>query len=346
MSDEPFRLGTRGSALARRQAELVRDRLDRRHDPVEIVPVETTGDRLDETLIQRLGKTGAFVRDLDERVLAGELDAAVHSLKDMPTDMPSDLVVAAIPDRAPANDVLVTHDGGGIEELPKGGTIGTASLRRRAQLRAVRPDLEITPIRGNVDTRLEKLLGPHLRERRAAFEDEEARQDWQGELSPLEARALEREGGPRLDGLVLAAAGLERSDLIRAVPTARFPLEDFVPAPGQGAIAVTMADTDRAEAIHQRLDHPPSRVAATVERILLADIGGGCIAPIGIHAVVQGEVVNTRVQVLDVDGTDRIDAQRDLPVERHVAAAHDFGEDLVAEGAAELLEEAADAVEE
>lgn len=342
MSDEPFRFGTRGSALARRQAELVRAELDRHHDPVEIVAVETTGDRLDDQMIQELGKTGAFVRDLDERVLTGELDAAVHSLKDMPTDMPTDLIVAAVLPRAPANDVLVTPDEGDIATLPDGATVGTASLRRQAQLLTARSDLEVSPIRGNVDTRLEKLLAPHLRVRREDFEDESERKAWESDLSSIERRAIDRAVDTRYDALVLAEAGLDRSDLVRSVPTTRLPLEEFVPAPGQGTIAVTMQDTDRATGIHRRLDHPPSRVAATVERVILADLGGGCIAPIGIHAVVQGEIVNARVQVLDADGSEGIEAQRELPVAQHVQAAHDFAADLDAEGATELIERAAE----
>lgn len=341
MTDEPFRLGTRGSALAQQQARSVQEKLERRRNTVELVEVATTGDRLEDELIHRLGRTGAFVRDLDEHVITGDLDAAVHSLKDMPTEMPSELVVAAIPQRTVPNDVLVTPDGGTVDDLPDGATIGTSSLRRRAQLLAVRPDLDVVPIRGNVDTRIEKLLGPHLRDERDAIEDEDERSAWVAARSAIEQAALERESEEELDALVLAAAGLERLGLIREVPTTRLPLEQFVPAPGQGAIAVTMVDGDTAETVHQRLDHPPSRVAATVERVLLSTLGGGCIAPIGIHAIVQGEVVHTRVAVHAAEGEESITTTRDLPVETHVDAAVDLANELAEQGAADMIEAAA-----
>ena len=342
MTEEPFRLGTRGSDLARRQADIVREAFERHRTDVEIVEVSTTGDRLSEQRIRELGKTGAFVRDLDERVLDGELDAAVHSLKDMPTDMPPDLVVAAIPERVTPNDLLVTPDGSDVADLPRGATIGTSSLRRRAQLLAVRPDLSVEPIRGNVDTRIEKLLGPHLRTDRDAFEDDDEREAWLAERSDFERAALEREVDKTYDGLVLAAAGLERSGLIRSVPTHRLPLEAHVPAPGQGAIAVTMRDGPDATEVHTRMDHPPSRVAVTVERVILSELGGGCIAPIGVHAIVQGDVVNTRVQVLSSDGEDTLGATRDLSIERHVDHAVDLAGELAEEGARDMIEAAAE----
>lgn len=340
MNAEPFRLGTRGSQLARRQAEIVQEALERHRFDVEIVEVSTTGDRLDDAMIHQLGKTGAFVRDIDERVLAGELDAAVHSLKDMPTDMPEDLIVAAIPERVHPHDALVTPEGSGLRELPDAATIGTASLRRRAQLQASRDDLAIEPVRGNVDTRLEKLLGPHLRATYEQIEEDE-QDEWMASLNDLESAAFERETENVYDGLVLASAGLHRSGLMADVQTAALPIEDFVPAPGQGAIAVTMRDTDQAETVHTRLDHPASRVAVTVERVILAELGGGCIAPIGIHAIVQGEVVKTRVQVLSSDGEEIITATRDLPVQRHASAAAELAEDLAEDGADRLIAEAA-----
>jgi hydroxymethylbilane synthase len=149
-----LRLATRGSDLALRQAATVREALsDRRHE-VELVEVETTGDQVQDELIHRLGKTGAFVRSLDQRVLDGELDAAVHSMKDMPTEQPDELVVAGVPERAAAGDVLVTPDGSDLADLPEGATVGTSSLRRQAQLLATRPDLDVEPLRGNVDTRV------------------------------------------------------------------------------------------------------------------------------------------------------------------------------------------------
>jgi hydroxymethylbilane synthase len=159
-----IRLATRGSDLASRQAATVAEALEDRRYEVELVAVSTAGDRVRDELIQNLGKTGAFVRSLDEKVLDGEADAAVHSMKDMPTESPDDLVVAGIPERGPPGDVLVTPDGTSLEGLPEGATVGTSSLRRKAQLLSERPDLGVVGLRGNVDTRVEKLLATSLQE--------------------------------------------------------------------------------------------------------------------------------------------------------------------------------------
>ena len=371
--DREFRLATRGSALARRQAELVRDRLAGRRRSVELIEVETTGDLSDE-LISDLGTTGAFVRDLDRRVLAGDADAAVHSMKDMPTDQAEGLVVAGILERAPVADVLVTPEGTSLEELPAGATVGTASLRRQAQLLARRPDIEVLGLRGNVDTRVEKLLGPGLAreyDRRLAAdraeegdtdeeetdgdgETENGGDDGDGEferspeawvegLSPIERRALERARSAddtdrtEYDAVCLAEAGLARSDLLEELACERLEPTGFVPAPAQGAIAVTAPDGETAELIHDAIDHPPTRVAVTVERTILSEIGGGCVAPVGIHARLRGAVVSTTVRVLSRDGTEQIQASRDLPVEDHARAAASFAAELVDRGAAELV---------
>ncbi len=343
MNDRSLRLGTRGSALARAQAETIQTALEAHRYTVELVEITTSGDRLREDLLHRLGTTGAFVRDIDERVLDGELDGAIHSLKDMPTEMPGDLVVAAVPERGPVNDVLVTPDGAGLAELPPDAVVGTGSLRRRAQLHRVRPEIDVRPIRGNIDTRVEQLLAGHLAREQDVLADatEEERGAWRAELTPLEVSALERDVETIFDALVLAQAGLDRAGLANAIPTESLAVDRFVPAPGQGALAVTMRDTDAAAAVQRVLDHPPSRVAATVERTILATLGGGCIAPVGVHAVVQGSVVRTRVQVLGRDGEEVIERARELPVEAHVSAAVDIAEQLADEGAKALIAESA-----
>ncbi|MFB6108130.1 MAG: hydroxymethylbilane synthase [Haloplanus sp.] len=356
-------MATRGSDLAVRQTASVRDALADRRLTVEIEEVSTRGDRVRDELLHRLGKTGAFVRALDERVLDGEADAAVHSMKDMPTEMPTDLVVAGVPERAPAGDVLVTPDGRGVEELPEGAVVGTSSLRRGAQLRRYRDDLRVEPLRGNVDTRVEKLLAPSLQrehERRltAAEEGEEADEDdeseafertpeeWFDDLTELERRALGREVETAYDAVVLAEAGLRRSGLLSSVPTDRLPTASFVPAPGQGAIAVTTrGDSETADLVRSRVDDPRTRVETTVERTVLAELGGGCIAPVGVYAVVQGEYVHVRVQVLSLDGTEAVERTADLPVESHVDAAAAMAADLREAGAAELVERAREATD-
>ncbi|MFB6177709.1 MAG: porphobilinogen deaminase, partial [Halobaculum sp.] len=159
-------------------------------------------------------------------------------------------------------------------------------------------------------------------------------------LAEIERRALGREVDTEYDAIVLAAAGLERLGLDETAPINRLDQRRIVPAPGQGAIAVTALDTEVAQEIYDAIDHPPSRIETTVERTILDELGGGCIAPIGIHALVQGEYVAARVRVLSADGSEEISASRDLPAENHARAAREFAQDLREDGAAELIEEA------
>ena len=358
-SGETLRLATRGSDLAMRQAATVRDSLASRRQSVELQEVSTTGDELQDELIHRLGKTGAFVHSLDEKVLDGELDAAVHSMKDMPTDRPDELVVAGVPERAAAVDVLVTPEGIGLEDLPDGAVVGTSSLRRQAQLLAARPDLTVAPLRGNVDTRIEKLLAPTLQqEHLERHEAEQERKEHAGEdddyefpydedveawfngLAELERRALEREPDTEFDAIVLAKAGLDRAGLTHHVGTTELDPEQFVPAPGQGALAVTAVDGELAVDIKDRIDDPQTRVETTVERTILEALGGGCVAPIGIYATMAGGVVHTSVRVLSQDGTETIQVGRDLPVERHISAAQELATELADRGADDLIEAA------
>ena len=359
--DGTVRVATRGSDLARRQAATVKERLEARRHTVELVEVDTKGDQLRDELIHRLGKTGAFVRALDERVLDGDCDAAVHSMKDVPTESPDDLVIAGVPQRATPGDLLVTPDGTTLDDLSEGSVVGTSSLRRKAELLAIRPDLDVQPLRGNVDTRIEKLLAPyrqreHERRMEAPGADEEGDesnessddlpeyertpQEWFDDLNESERRSLEREVETEFDAIVLAAAGLERSGLARHVPTDELATDEFVPAPGQGALAVTAQDGKLAATLNEVLDHPRTRVETTVERVVLEELGGGCVAPIGAHAVIQGEYVRVAVRVLSRDGTEEVAATRDLPIERHPAAARDLAADLADRGAADLIDEA------
>jgi hydroxymethylbilane synthase len=373
---EQLRLGTRGSALARRQAGLVKEQLASRRLPVELVTVETTGDQIQDELIHELGTTGAFVRSLDQKVLDGDLDGAIHSMKDMPTDQPGELVVAGIPERATAGDVLVTPDGTALADLPEGATIGTSSLRRGAQLLGERLDLTIEGLRGNVDTRVEKLLAPTLqreherrveayqdpepeddpekeRERQESKSDDESDEEgggneefdrtpeeWFDDLSEIERQALERDPDVAYDAICLAEAGLERSGLLDHVEYERLDPATFVPAAGQGAIAVTALDGDVADQIHDRIDHPHTRVETTVERTILRELGGGCVAPVGIHAKLQGGVVTTTVRVLSRDGTEEVRDTRELPVQSHADAAVEFAADLAADGATDIIDQA------
>jgi hydroxymethylbilane synthase len=347
---DAVRLATRGSRLARRQAETVRSALESRRRPVELVEVETEGDRVRDELIHRLGKIGAFVRALDERVLDGEADAAVHSMKDMPTERPPELVVAGVPERAPAGDVLVTPgpEPAGVEDLPSGATVGTSSLRRGALLRRAREDVAVEPLRGNVDTRVEKLLAPSLQREHEELlsaddgtEGSELAAEWFDERSELERRALGREAETEYDGIVLAEAGLSRLGLLEEVTFERLDRATFVPAPGQGAIAVVAREgTEAAERIHRQVDDPRTRVATTVERTVLAELGGGCVAPIGVAARLQGEYVHVDAVVCSSDGGEVVERTRDLPVERHAEAATTLASEMADEGAAALIDRA------
>ena len=387
---ETLTLATRGSDLALTQAETVREALSTRKREVEIRRVETRGDQIPDELIHRLGRTGAFVRALDEEVLAGDADLAVHSLKDVPTEGMDDMVVAGVPERAPSGDVVVNPDGLGLADLPSGAVVGTGSLRRTAQIAAARPDLTVKPIRGNVDTRIEKLLAPGLQaehERRLIASGEAAAltaeaggegsdtktadtgddadanadgdddteadeasfersvEEWFDSLSELERSAMERSVDVEYDALVMAEAGLRRSGLYDDARTTRLPREEFVPAAGQGALAVTATDPDVIEAVRSAVDHPRTRVAATVERTVLAELNGGCIAPIGVSALVRGEHVHTRVRVLSTDGVEEVSGTRDLPIRSHAGAAESFAADLADRGAADLIERARASVE-
>jgi len=358
-----IRLATRSSDLARWQAALIEERLSQRRLSIELVEVETTGDQIQDELIHELGTTGAFVRSLDQKVLDGEVDAAVHSMKDMPTDQPDNMVVAGIPERASAGDVLVTPDDTNLEHLPPGATIGTSSLRRGAQILAERSELEIEPLRGNVDTRVEKLLAPSLQrehERRleaaesddgefdSANNDEKSEdseydrtaQEWFDGLSEIERQALGREVETEYDAICLAEAGLERSGLLHHLEYQRLDPTRIVPAPAQGAIAVTALDGGIAETINEIVDHPPTRIETTVERTILSELGGGCVAPVGIYARLQGEIVNTAVRVLSQDGTEQVRGTRELPVGQHGRAAREFAAHLAEQGASELIEQA------
>ena len=241
-------IGTRGSKLALWQAGWVRDQLAACGHEVEIKVIKTTGDRLGNVPLTQSGTKGLFIKEIEEALAAKEIDLAVHSLKDLPTEQPPGLGVAAVPSRADARDVLISSGAKPLCALPSGSRVGTGSLRRQSQLRALRRDLEAVPVRGNVDTRLRKLE--------------------RGEY----------------DALVLAAAGLDRLGLSERV-TQYFSVSEMCPAVGQGALAIeTRTGDERIEQAVMPLDDPATRAAVRAERALLRCLGGGCQAPIAAHA--------------------------------------------------------------
>ncbi|MFE5124128.1 hydroxymethylbilane synthase [Streptomyces sp. NPDC056669] len=314
----PLRLGTRRSALAMAQsgliADLVREITGR---PVELVEITTYGDTSREHLA-RIGGTGVFVSALREALLSGEIDLAVHSLKDLPTAEPDGLTLAAIPRREDPRDALIARDGLTFDRLPPGSRIGTGSPRRAAQLnawaRAFGLDIETVPIRGNVDTRI----------------------------------GYVRSG--RLDAVVLAAAGLIRLGRIGEA-TELLDVGHVLPAPGQGALAVECAASNVAlTARLAEIDDPYTRVAVTAERSLLAALEAGCSAPVGALAdlLADGQVVTEmrlRGVVGSLDGTTLVQLSTTGPVPASPSEAGDLGRELAAEmlakGAAGLMGERA-----
>jgi hydroxymethylbilane synthase len=255
-----LRLGTRRSPLAMAQSGMVAAAVTAASGhAVELVEITTYGDTSQATneLISQIGSTGVFVNSLREALLRSDVDFAVHSLKDLPTAEPEHLVLAAVPEREDVRDVLVARDGHKLADLPAGARIGTGSLRRAAQLRMLRPDLEVVAIRGNIDTRVGFV-----------------------------------ESG-RLDGVLLAYAGLSRLGRIGEA-TDYFDLAEFLPAPGQGALALECREQDaELREIFAALDHRPTRAAVVAERALLATLEAGCSAPVGGYAQVHHEDEDT-----------------------------------------------------
>ncbi|MFE3142440.1 hydroxymethylbilane synthase [Streptomyces scopuliridis] len=316
--EKPLRLGTRRSKLAMAQsgqvADAVRELTGR---PVELVEITTYGDTSREHLAQ-IGGTGVFVTALRDALLAGEVDFAVHSLKDLPTTQPDDLTLAAVPRREDPRDVLIARDGLTFEELPAGARIGTGSPRRMAQLNAYARNhgrtIETVPIRGNIDTRI-------------------------GYVSSGE-----------LDAVVLAAAGLHRIGRIGEV-TEFLSVDTVLPAPGQGALAVECAavNVDLA-AVLAELDDPYTRAAVTAERSLLAALEAGCSAPVGALAdlLADGQVVNEmrlRGVVGTTDGSTLVQLSTTGPVPTShgdaIALGRELASEMLAKGAAGLMGERA-----
>jgi len=296
-----LRLGTRASPLARVQAEGVRATLAARHPglTVELVFVRTTGDRVTGPLAAAGGK-GLFVKEIEEALLDGRIDAGVHSMKDVPARLAAGLVIGAVPERADARDVLIGGDGG-LAGLPAGARIGTASPRRRAQLLAHRPDLVVVLLRGNVDTRLRK---------------------W---------RAGE------VDALLLAAAGLARLGI--SEPAAQpLPVDEFLPAVGQGALALECrADDGATRALLAAVDQPAAATAVAAERAFLAAVGGDCNSAIAAHATLAGGRLTLRALVTDPDGRRRLEERDTAPAADAEALGRTVATRLLAAGAAALM---------
>jgi hydroxymethylbilane synthase len=301
-----LRLGTRRSPLAMAQSRLVADAITARTGrAVELVPVTTKGDSSTEALTE-IGGTGVFVNALRAELLAGAVDLAVHSLKDLPTAQPERIVLAAVPLREDPRDALVARDGLTLGELPSGSRVGTGSPRRAAQLRALGLGLEVVPVRGNVETRIGLVTG--------------------GEL----------------DAVVLARAGLARLGRLEAATEIIDPIQ-MLPAPGQGALAVECRSDDPSD-LHDLLgvlDDAPTRLAVIAERTLLATLEAGCSAPVGAYGEpAEGEHVPElylRAAVVALDGSASVRLSASGPLAEAARIGRDLAAVLLDEGAADLM---------
>lgn len=297
-----MRLGTRGSALALAQSGAIAARLP----GAELVVIASDGDRSAESLAS-LGGTGVFASALREALIAGEVDAVVHSLKDLPTAAYPGLAIAAVPKRADARDTLVSRHPGGIDGLPDGARIGTGSPRRRAQLLEARPDLTVVDIRGNVDSRLARVLSEDAASERA------------------------------LDAVVLAAAGLSRLGRL-AEASELLDIDDWPTAPGQGALAVeTRAGEER---LASKLEHRPSRLTAGAERAVLAELEAGCAAPVAARALLEEGLLFLSARVYQPDGTAYLTSSHALYPDDSLDPVGELAQrvsaELLSAGAAEL----------
>lgn len=262
-----LRIGSRGSQLALWQANHIAARLAARGVETEIEIIRTTGDRVTEVALSQVGAKGMFTKEIEDALAEGRVQLAVHSLKDLPTDLEPGFELAAITERESPFDVLLSARYDSLAALPAGARVGTSSLRRQAQLRALRPDLELLPVRGNVDTRLRKL-----------------------------------EAG-EYDALVLAGAGVRRLGLVQHLRQI-FNVQSLCPAAGQGALAIEIRAGDQDTAgLLGFLDHAPTRAAVLCERALLRALGGGCQVPIGAFAEGRGQMLHLTAIVAPPDGS-------------------------------------------
>ena len=272
MQTDQLRIGTRGSALALAQAHEVRDRLVAAHglgeDAVEIEVFSTTGDRITDRTLADIGGKGLFTKEIEDALTEKRIDLAVHSTKDMPTRLPDGLEISAYLEREDVRDAFIGREGGGLDDLPAGALVGTASLRRQALVRRLRPELRVEPYRGNVQTRLRKL------------------------------------GEGVVDATLLAYAGLRRLDMAHVV-TELLPLDRFPPAPGQGAICVeTRMDDERTKMLLAAISHRETVIALACERAFLAKLDGSCRTPLAGHARIEGEKLFFHGMILTPDGTE------------------------------------------
>jgi hydroxymethylbilane synthase len=291
-----LRLGTRGSPLALTQARMVRQALAAAHgfepEKIEIVTIRTSGDRIQDRPLAEVGGKGLFTKEIEEALIAGSIDFAVHSSKDMPTVLPDGLLLSAFMPREDPRDAFISRKANSIAALPKGATVGTASLRRQAMLKRLRPDLVVVPLRGNVETRLRKL-------------DEGV-----------------------ADATLLAIAGLKRLGLADAA-TAVLDAEAFLPAVGQGAIGIETRTSDtKTRDVVASINHPDTAHALTAERAFLAVLDGSCRTPIAGHATITNGNIRFRGMIVKPDGSEWFETLREGDVRDAEKLGADAGAEL------------------
>jgi hydroxymethylbilane synthase len=291
-------IASRGSQLALWQANWVQARLAALGREARIEIIKTTGDKITDVPLAKVGTKGLFTKEIEEALLDGRADLAVHSLKDLPTELPEGLVLAAVPEREDPRDAVA---GKRLADLPAGATVGTSSLRRAAQLRKLRPDLKIESVRGNLDTRLRKL----------------------------------DEG--QYDAIVLAAAGLRRLGWSARIAET-LECEVMCSAVGQGALAIETRATGTGREAVKALDHAATHAAVTAERGVLAALGGGCQVPIGAHATVSAGRIHLVAIVASPDGAELIRATADGPTAEAETIGRSLGAKLLDQGARQILE--------
>jgi hydroxymethylbilane synthase len=292
-------IASRGSQLALWQARWVEAQLTALGHECRIEIIKTTGDKITDVPLAKVGTKGLFTKEIEEALIDGRADLAVHSLKDLPTELPAGVVLAAIPEREDHRDAVL---GKKLADLPPGAKVGTSSLRRAAQLRKLRPDLTIESVRGNLDTRIRKM----------------------------------DEG--QYDAIVLAAAGLKRlgwADRIAEILDA----DRMCSAVGQGALAIETRESGEGWKACKALDHPATHAAVTAERGVLGALGGGCQVPIGAYATVHDGQVNLLAIVASPDGSEIIRAESTGPIADAAAIGQRLGAELLSRGAAKILEE-------
>lgn len=298
-------VGSRGSALALKQTGLVIEQLQQQHTGLvcRVKIIKTKGDRIQDTPLAKIGDKGLFVKEIEEALIAGEIDFAVHSAKDLPSELPDELIIAAYPEREDPRDAYISHKGL-LAELPAGATVGTSSLRRKAQLLHIRPDLRITDLRGNLDTRLRKLDENHY------------------------------------DAIILACAGLNRLGLSDCITEILDP-EITLPAAGQGVLGIECRAGDNVAGILSVLDDPETSICITSERSLLSALSAGCQTPVAALAnVVDIDEIEIQGLIASLDGRDCVRVKRRGKLDQAEALGRLAAENLLDSGGGKLLDDA------